>query len=282
MKEKSLVAYTLLAQTAVGGFIFLEVLVFVWRPYAGESYALGLRARVLAGLLPLIWLAVLASLFHLGSPENAWRALRNLRTSWLSREVLFTLLFALGETLLFWLSWQRGGSPGANLLAAFTALCGLCLLYSMSRLYMLPAIPGWNTWATPVAFLASAGLLGALALAALLAANPVSALLPGLPASSPPGRMSLLAFSFRELFSFALIFWLVEFALLPLAARRSPFARALRPRLILAGAAAFLMLLFQALPVQAVSLLLGAFAAALCSQIIARFRFYREPGQRPL
>ena len=49
-------------------------------------------------------MALTASLGHLGRPAHAWKALRNLRRSWLSREVV---LFGGGLE-----GWQRrGGGP---------------------------------------------------------------------------------------------------------------------------------------------------------------------------
>jgi DMSO reductase anchor subunit len=101
---------------------------------------------------------MLVSLAHLGSRRNAWRALTNLRRSWLSREVLFTGLFGAGWlfTFLERAIWQRNTVEWLALTATF----GLGLIYSMSKVYRLPGIPAWNTWKTNLVFMVSTLLLG--------------------------------------------------------------------------------------------------------------------------
>lgn len=57
---------------------------------------------VIGGILVLILLAggLIASFFHLGHPERAWRAAAKWRTSWLSREVIALPLF-MGITFVY-------------------------------------------------------------------------------------------------------------------------------------------------------------------------------------
>jgi anaerobic dimethyl sulfoxide reductase subunit B (iron-sulfur subunit) len=161
-EEAPLILFTLLTQMAVGGFwSMLWALPRVWVP-AWQEFA----------LLPLLLIGVclgagmLASLAHLGRKKNAWRALGNLRRSWLSREVLFTFLFGAGWlfTILENVIWHRNTIEGLGL----TATLGLGLVYSMSRVYRLPAIPAWNTWKTNLVFIGSALLLGQSMLAVFL------------------------------------------------------------------------------------------------------------------
>lgn len=59
--------------------------------------------------LALVTLGLLSSTLHLANPKNAWRAFNRFRTSWLSREGVFAVLFyplVLGYALVVWL-----GSP---------------------------------------------------------------------------------------------------------------------------------------------------------------------------
>jgi DMSO reductase anchor subunit len=87
--------------------------------YTGQIYAL---ANLLApqepsfyvggSILSLGFLAagLLASFFHLGRPERAWRTATMWRTSWLSREVIVlpaTMALIAAYGLLFWLGWTR-------------------------------------------------------------------------------------------------------------------------------------------------------------------------------
>ena len=63
-------------------------------------------------LLALVFLVagLVASVFHLGRPERAWRAAARWRTSWLSREVIVLPLFMVLVALyggLHWLGWTQ-------------------------------------------------------------------------------------------------------------------------------------------------------------------------------
>jgi anaerobic dimethyl sulfoxide reductase subunit C (anchor subunit) len=101
------------------------------------------------------------SFFHLGSPLRAVRTLNNLKSSWLSREILFVLLFVLSLFILVLLTWKKPGSLRfQQILALTTGLFGILALWAMSRLYMLPTVPIWNSFSTPVAFFTTGLLLG--------------------------------------------------------------------------------------------------------------------------
>ena len=72
--------------------------------FAGQCYAIvdqlppeNADFYVLGSLLSLLFLigGLVASFFHLGHPERAWRAATQWRTSWLSREVIALPLFML-------------------------------------------------------------------------------------------------------------------------------------------------------------------------------------------
>ncbi|MFQ5716616.1 MAG: DmsC/YnfH family molybdoenzyme membrane anchor subunit, partial [Nitrospinales bacterium] len=90
----SLIFLTLLTQISVGGFLtFWLIDLFSQGSFfpqaAHRSLAIGAVASLLAGLI-----AMGASVFHLGRPMYAFRALKMWRRSWLSREILFFTLFA--------------------------------------------------------------------------------------------------------------------------------------------------------------------------------------------
>ena len=122
--------------------------------------------QTVSGVGPRLALAMLASFSHLGTRHNAWRAVFHLRKSWLSREILFSLLFGaawLAVTLAV-LFLPRA----AILLGSVASILGLGLLYSMAQVYHLRAVPAWNTWHTDAGFLASALLLGSLMMSSIL------------------------------------------------------------------------------------------------------------------
>ncbi len=163
-EEGPLILFTLLAQTAVGGFwALLWMFPRLWISAEQRTTLLQLLPLLLVG--GCLGAGMLASLAHLGTKQRAWRALGNLRKSWLSREVLFNGLFGMS-----WLStlasvlWQHGILEWMGL----TATLGLGLIYSMSRVYRLHTIPAWNTWRTNAVFMGSTLLLGQSLMAVLL------------------------------------------------------------------------------------------------------------------
>jgi len=156
-EEAPLIAFTLLAQIAVGGFwAMLWIFPHAWTRAEHEITLLQWLPSLLIGLC--LGAGMLASLVHLGTKKNAWRALGHLRRSWLSREILFTGLFGMGwlYTTLESALWHRSTLEPIALTATF----GLGLVYSMAQVYRLPAVPAWNTWRTNVGFIVSALLLG--------------------------------------------------------------------------------------------------------------------------
>lgn len=163
LKEWALVAFTVLGQAAVGIFVFFH-LPFLAR-FRTPTYGWRITWLVtLALVLLLAGLAVLVSFFHLRHPLRARFALSNLRSSWLSREILFELVFMVLVGAAGWLAWSRAPSAGsAWALVAAAALAGGLFLASMARLYMLPALPVWRRSYTPVSFFLTSFALGALA-----------------------------------------------------------------------------------------------------------------------
>ena len=173
MKERSLVAFTLLSQMAVGAFWSLGWLRVWWARQAGVAVADPLVDHALLVVVPLMVLGLLVSFFHLGTPFNAWRAVANLRSSWLSREILFALLFTGASGLFTGLHWlELGTSVAREVVAWVAALLGLALITSMANAYRLRTVPAWNTGFTLTSFLTTALLLGGLAAGATLVVNP--------------------------------------------------------------------------------------------------------------
>lgn len=152
----SLVFFTTLAQCSVG-----IILWFTWAGFFNPN--LGLMNPVLLALI-FIGVATLSSFLHLGNPANAPRALNNLAGSWLSREVLAIGVFSASLIFILILGWKTGNSGYLKYLMVLSSFCGLALLWMMIRIYLIPTIPAWNSWYTPVSFVATALCLGLLAL----------------------------------------------------------------------------------------------------------------------
>jgi DMSO reductase anchor subunit len=105
---------------------------------------------VLAAVLAAAGLA--GAVLHLGRPAMAWKALRGLRTSWLSREVLLLGLHAA----------TAGAAVVVPALVVAAAVVGIAGVYASARLYVVPGRPAWDTALTPVRFLATAAATGPL------------------------------------------------------------------------------------------------------------------------
>jgi len=104
----------------------------------------------LGGLLSVAGL--IASTFHLGHPERAWRAFSQWRSSWLSREgvlaVLTLILFGL-YTLIWMISGER-----LLWLGLLVAVGALLTVYTTSMIYaQLKTVPHWHTILTPLCYL---------------------------------------------------------------------------------------------------------------------------------
>ncbi len=151
-REWPLIAFTVGLQVAAG--IELSTALARWRvPEITSS----LTSLVIA-VFPIVLLAGVVSLFHLGRPYAAWRAFRNLSQSRLSREVIIYSIFctlALAQfvnCLLYGIS-----SPG---LTTISAVVGVAAVVASARIYALPAQQLWNSGLVTGSFIGATLLLG--------------------------------------------------------------------------------------------------------------------------
>jgi anaerobic dimethyl sulfoxide reductase subunit C (anchor subunit) len=112
--------------------------------------------------LVLIGIATFISFLHLGSPSNAPNSLNNLSGSWLSREILAIGVYSLSLLLVLLPGWHSGYFDQLKPLLILSSACGLILLWMMTRIYVQPTIPPWNSWFTPLSFISTALCLGLL------------------------------------------------------------------------------------------------------------------------
>ncbi|MFW5709499.1 MAG: dimethyl sulfoxide reductase anchor subunit family protein [Chloroflexota bacterium] len=296
--DLSLVIFTILAQMSVGAFLLLGAVHFFAARTAGVEEADKMSDRALLPIGVVLVAGFLASLLHLGDPLNAPRAISNLGTSWLSREILFGVLFAGTGFLFAVLQWRKILTPTVrNFIAIVAGLFGLGLIFTMSMVYYtLPAVPGWNSIATPLSFFASTFLLGALSIGAAFVANYAI-----LKRQADPGletQVKLLNSSLRWLTLVAIVMAGVHFVVAPLfaaslAANNTPAANetadlllngygvlfGLRFVLVFIGAGVLGLFLYQNAVrsdrIRAVTLLAyTAFVTVLVSELLGRFLFY--------
>jgi DMSO reductase anchor subunit len=275
-EELPLIAFTLLAQMAAGAFWSLELIYIAffnyWRLFTpanksdvvlSDISATATRDPILA-IGGLLFLAGLASVLHLGTPTNMWRALNHLRKSWLSREILFFGLFAGGWALTLVWQWFYAEilrEPTAWVATAFSVL----LVYSMARVYKLNAAPAWNTWRTTAGFFVTAALLGRMFATCMLAVDSLR---------DP--------YNWYTVQSFAPTGWSVllllgvEVALMLSAKDEIRLTvNKLRLGLIGAGIVQAIALLIAPDPV-GIWLVLSIFITVLFEEIIGRWRFYES------
>src|SRR4051812_49353190 len=141
-----LVLMLILTQASVGGFCWLAMVAHLQAPHtllAIVSFAFGC-----AGLA--------VSIFHLGRPHLAWRAVLNLRTSWMSREIVLFGLFAVTAGL------EVGVADGlrAALFRFLAALIGMFAVFSSVMIYEATHRIFWRVKATAARFFGTVMILG--------------------------------------------------------------------------------------------------------------------------
>ncbi|MBM3179329.1 MAG: hypothetical protein FJZ86_03145 [Chloroflexi bacterium] len=169
-REWALLAFTILGQTAAGLMIVLMIVRAYLAGKAGNEVADRLTNRPLFMVVPIMALALLASLFHLGSPLNIVRAVPNIASSWLSREVVLAVTFLVFAALYTYLQWRKAGGEGFRVVIGWiTVIIAAVYIYAIGMVYMIVTQPSWNTLATPVTLIAGSLLIGVLGMAAGLA-----------------------------------------------------------------------------------------------------------------
>jgi Fe-S-cluster-containing dehydrogenase component/DMSO reductase anchor subunit len=118
--EGPLVLFTLLAASLAG---------------VGATPA-GRRVIGLAAFLALAAVAAGASTLHLGRKGRAWRALLNVRRSWLSREITFFSLFAAASAAVL------SPFPTPTWAGGVVTVLAFALLFAVDRVYGMTRTPG--------------------------------------------------------------------------------------------------------------------------------------------
>ena len=139
------------------GFGFMAML-GLGLPLPSEPVFAFMICAIAAGLAVA---GLISSTFHLGHPERAWRAFSQWRSSWLSREgvlsVVTLLVFAL-----YGANWVFNGERHM-LLGLVLAALALLTIFATAMIYaQLKTVPSWNTWLTPLCYVAfglTSGLL---------------------------------------------------------------------------------------------------------------------------
>lgn len=169
VREWALPVYTILMQLSAGTILLLWII----RAVRMSGFDAAARSRIVKIPLTIVvftaCVAMVASHFHLSQPLRSYMAVVNFRTSWLSREIVFSVLYVLALahlTLLHWLTESR--SRLKSILGWVASGFGLILVYCMSHIYLLPTQSAWNSQFTIISFFLTLLFLGCIALPAIL------------------------------------------------------------------------------------------------------------------
>ena len=133
----------------------------------GQVFEAG-KLPLAASGLTLLLAGLAASVFHLGRPLGAWRALLGLRRSWMSREILMFGLFAAAAAGFVVASLLGRGATAANL-AIITASFALASVCCSAMVYVDTRRPVWRWQQTFPEFFGTTLLLGVTGAATIFA-----------------------------------------------------------------------------------------------------------------
>ncbi|WP_019241131.1 MULTISPECIES: dimethyl sulfoxide reductase anchor subunit family protein [Bacillus] len=148
----TLVVFTFLSQLAIGafaGFFFLDVM--------KKSISKKTSFIALITILVVSVVAVIVSVFHLGHPFAAYRAILNFGDSWLTREIVFFPSFMLFVFIYAFFAKTDGMK---KIIGWITVALGAITIFCTAMIYTIPAMPAWNNGTTTVAFFVTALLVG--------------------------------------------------------------------------------------------------------------------------
>ncbi|MFN2216636.1 MAG: dimethyl sulfoxide reductase anchor subunit family protein [Anaerolineales bacterium] len=169
IREWTLPVYTILTQLSTGALLFIMLIRwFQRRVFSQEDLEYSTKIPIFIILITVI-VAIGFAHLHLSRPLLSFTALRNLATSWLSRELFFNLVLICILAAFSYLLWfKKGIYPIKNILGWLAILAGLATEFCMARIYMIPSQPAWNTFLTPLSFFLTTMLLGVMTVPVLL------------------------------------------------------------------------------------------------------------------
>lgn len=164
MHEWALLIFTVCVQTAIGGIFTLWLFQLRLGKF-GEETLLAILKIPLMVITALSLVGLIASFAHLGTPSNAMNTIRNVGSSWMSREILVTGAFIGAACITTALTIiQKKINP---LLIIGTAFIGLIDIFCMAAIYSNSLVSGWNSINTFTSFYGTAFILGSVLFASL-------------------------------------------------------------------------------------------------------------------
>ncbi|MEZ8370659.1 dimethyl sulfoxide reductase anchor subunit family protein [Vibrio splendidus] len=149
--EWSLIFFTVLAQTAVGGYLLIGARALV---LGHDEEKLNSYKVPMFILWALMGLGFMFSTTHLGSPLRAFNAFNQLGSVWLSNEVFFgAAFFAVGGLQWLLSVVKKGGVAIQKALMVGAMVLGVIFMYAMINVYMINTVPTWDNIYTPLSFI---------------------------------------------------------------------------------------------------------------------------------
>jgi anaerobic dimethyl sulfoxide reductase subunit C (anchor subunit) len=164
-KEWALIINSLMLQLAVGTITLIALFRGFASGEASSEMAVNITTQGLFLVGPIGVAGIIAAFFHLGNPARAIRALSNIKTSWLSREIFFTNVF-LGLWFITY-ALEFLGKPN-TLFLWLSVVAGFVALWSMASIYYVTKRPGWFSANTYVGFFGTAVIFGSASMALML------------------------------------------------------------------------------------------------------------------
>lgn len=169
VREWALPVYTILMQLAVGAFAILWLI----RCLAGSKFSAKEIDRIISNPILVITFTALVAMggahFHLSKPFHSFLAVLNFKSSWLSREIVFSVLFFVSTLSVLYLTYfQTRRRRLISILGWAAIVFGFTLIYCMARIYLIPTQVAWNSPTVILSFYTTTFLLGIMTIATLM------------------------------------------------------------------------------------------------------------------
>jgi len=160
IKERSLLIFTLLMQASVGTCVGMQIL---WITIPASVVTVSALFSIgWAVCFILATSGLISAFFHLKVPLHAWRALANLKTSWLSREIFFASIYTVSMLVIAAFQLFQVMESLAVFVNWIAIPAGLAMIFCMGSAYRLKTVKFWDSPQTILAFYTSAVILGIL------------------------------------------------------------------------------------------------------------------------
>lgn len=151
MHELPLTLFTSLAPLGAGAF-FMIALSVCFGDLSKEQLKKIDRLTIIP--IAVAFIGLLASVFHLASPMNMLGVAATIGSTPLANEITAFGIFMI-VAVIYWIVGMAGGLSGGvrKGFAMVTGILGLIAMIFIGCAYLLPTVPTWNTFWTPLSIL---------------------------------------------------------------------------------------------------------------------------------